>query len=123
MIEENFIRLYARDFVQLSIKSELGQDIDGALERRMTEARSHSSVMDASKGSGHLDALTVRLREEATRFDGRGMLAGVDPEQAAERRHGFLNAIADRLAEPKRGAMDGDGSLSLAPVARRTRRA
>ena len=124
VIEENFIRLYARDFVQLSVKSELGQDVDGALERKMADARNHSGVMDARKGSDHLAALTERLREEADRFDGRGLLAGTDPVAAAERRHGFLNAVADRLAAAPGGEAEGlVASLSLAPISRRTRRA
>lgn len=123
MIEENFVRLYARDFVMLSVRSELGQDIASQRERKMTDARSHSQVMDARKGSDHLAALTVRLREEATRFDGRGLLAGADLAQAAERRHSFLNAVADALATTgEREANAVADSLQLAPVARRTRR-
>jgi hypothetical protein len=124
LIEENFIRLYARDFVMLSVRSELGQPIESQCERKVTEARSHSQVMDARKGSDHLAALTVRLREEADRFDGRGLLAGADPIQAAERRHVFLNGIADQLATT--GEIQANAladSLQLAPVARRTRRA
>ena len=123
MIEENFIRLYARDFVQLSIRAELGQDVDDALERKVAEARVHSGVMDARKGSDHLAALRVRLREEAVRFNDRGILKDVDPAMAAGRRLSFLNRIADRLDEP------GDGvrgkvanSLSLAPYDMRQRR-
>ena len=122
MIEENFIRLYARDFVMLSVKSELGQSIEAQRERKVTEARSHAQVMDARKGSDHLAALTERVREEATRFDDRGLLAGADPVEAAERRRVFLNAVADELAGPGDGEVNAlASSLQLAPIARRTR--
>ena len=124
MIEENFIRLYARDFVMLSVKSELGQDVVAQRERKLVDARSHAQVMDARKGSDHLAALTVRVREEATRFDDRGLLAGADPVQAAERRRLFLNGVADELAEAGDGEVNAmASSLQLAPIARRVRRA
>ena len=126
MIEENFIRLYARDFVMLSVKSELGQDVEAQRDRKVTDARSHSQVMDARKGSDHLAALTARLRQEATRFDDRGLLAGADPAEAAERRRVFLNAVADELAtarEDEGGHNAVAASLQLAPIARRTARA
>lgn len=124
MIEENFVRLYARDFVMLSVRSELGQDVEVQRERKVIDARSHSRVMDARKGSNHLAALTVRLREEATRFDGRGMLAGADLAAAAERRHAFLNAVADELATAREDEANAVAdSLQLAPIARRTHRA
>ena len=80
--------------------------------------------MDARKGSDHLAALTERVREEATRFDDRGLLAGADPVEAAERRRVFLNAVADELAGPGDGEVNAlASSLQLAPIARRTRRA
>lgn len=122
MIEENFIRLYARDFVMLSVKSELGQDVGAQRERKMVDARSHAQVMDARKGSDHLAALTERVREEATRFDDRGLLAGTNPVEAAERRRVFLNAVADELAETGEGEVNAlAASLQLAPIGRRTR--
>jgi hypothetical protein len=100
MIEESFVRLYAHDFVQMAVKSELGQDVSAPLLRRLGEARSHAALMDARKGAGHLPALITRLRDEACRFDGRTMLKGADPRQAALRRLGFLCAVADTLSTP-----------------------
>lgn len=124
MIEENFIRLYARDFVMLSVKSELGQDVEALRERKLSDARSHAQVMDARKGSDHLAALTVRVREEATRFDDRGLQAGTNPAEAAERRHAFLNAVADELAAARENEPNAvASSLQLAPIGRRTPRA
>lgn len=122
MIEENFIRLYARDFVMLSVKSELGQDVEAQRERKLVDARSHAQVMDARKGSDHLAALTERVREEAVRFDDRGLQAGTDPVEAAERRRAFLNAVADELAETGEGEVNAlAASLQLAPIGRRAR--
>ncbi|WP_312205392.1 hypothetical protein [Brevundimonas sp.] len=99
MIEESFVRLYAHDFIQMAVKSELGQDVDAALQRRLAEARSHAALMDARKGSAHLTALIERIRDEAPRFDGRAMLRGADPSMAAKRRHRFLK-VADALVRP-----------------------
>ena len=124
MIEESFVRLYARDFVMLSVRSEQGQYVAALRDRKLVDARSHAQVMDARKGSDHLAALTVRVREEATRFDDRGLQAGTDPAEAAERRHAFLNAVADELAaahEDEPNAMAS--SLQLAPIGRRANRA
>ncbi len=106
MIEESFVRLHSHDFVQMAVKSELGQDVDVPLKRRLTDARSHAALMDARKGVGHLSALVVRLREEAVRFDGRTMLQGSDPRLAAQRRLGFLSAVADALVEPAAGTSE-----------------
>lgn len=122
MIEESFVRLYARDFVMLSVRSEQGQNVEALRERKLVDARSHAQVMDARKGSDHLAALTVRVREEATRFDDRGLQAGTDPVEAAERRRVFLNAVADELAETGEGEVNPlAASLQLAPIGRRTR--
>ena len=101
MIEESFVRLYAHDFVQFAGRSELGQDVDDALTRRLREARSHAVLMDRHKGSDHLAALIVRLRDEAGRFVGRPMLKDTDPVAAAERHKRFLLDIADVLSEPE----------------------
>jgi len=122
MIEESFVRLYARDFVMLSVRSEQGQNVEALRERKLVDARSHAQVMDARKGSDHLAALTVRVREEAVRFDDRGLQAGTNPVEAAERRRVFLNAVADELAEAGDGEVNAlAASLQLAPIARRTR--
>lgn len=101
MIEESFVRLYAHDFVQFAGRSELGQDVDEALVRRVREARSHAVLMDRHKGSDHLAALIVRLRDEAGRFVGRPMLKDADPVAAAGRHKRFLTDVADVLSEPE----------------------
>ncbi|WP_420471233.1 hypothetical protein [Brevundimonas sp. FT23042] len=100
MIEESFVRLYAHDFVQMARKSELGQDVDAMLQRRLTEARRHADLMDARKGPGHLAVLASRIRDEAQRFDGRTMLHGADPRHAAQRHLRFLSGVADSLGTP-----------------------
>ncbi|RZJ39504.1 MAG: hypothetical protein EON87_19810 [Brevundimonas sp.] len=89
MIEESFVRLYAHDFVQFAGRSELGQDVDEALTRRVREARSHAVLMDRHKGSDHLAALIERVRDEAGRFVGRPMLKDTDPAAAAGRHKRF----------------------------------
>jgi plasmid stabilization system protein ParE len=101
MIEESFVRMYAHDFKQLAGRSELGQDVDDALTRRLCEARAHAVLMDQRKGSDHLAALVGRLRDEAGRFVGRPMLKDADPVAAAVRHQRFLTEIADVLAEPE----------------------
>lgn len=100
MIEESFVRLYAHDFVQMARKSELGQDVDAMLQRRLTEVRHHADLMDARKGPGHLAVLASRIRDEAHRFDGRTMLHGADPRHAAQRHLRFLSSVADSLGTP-----------------------
>ncbi len=79
MIEENFVRLYAYDFVQMAVRSGLGQDVDAALQRRLAEARTHAVVMDNHKSKGHLAALINRVRDEASRVDSRAVRYGDDP--------------------------------------------
>lgn len=103
MIEENFVRMYSRDFAQLAVRAGLGQDVDVPLRRRLADARSHAQVMDQRKGKGHLPALASRIREEAERFDPRSARHGDDLEQAAADRLKFLTEIADTLSEPADG--------------------
>ena len=105
MIEESFVRLYAHDFVQFAARAELGQEIEPSLTRRLSDARAHSELMDARKGSGHLDALVARLNEEGSRFTGRALLKGADPVQAAMRHRAFLARVADLLSHER--AEDG----------------
>ncbi|MGX1691966.1 hypothetical protein RSD66_01095 [Brevundimonas sp. S1H14] len=100
MIEESFVRLYAQDFVQMAVRSGLGQDVDAALQRRLTEARIHAVVMDDRKSKGHLAALVRRVRDEAGRVDGRAMRYGDDPALAAQRRLRFLSGVAEALNAP-----------------------
>lgn len=97
MIEENFVRLYAHDFVRLAIRSEMGTpDADG-LQRRIREARAHAAIMDVRKGDGHLAALASRVRDEALSFNDRGVQKGVDVEEARRRHQIFLTGVADTL--------------------------
>ena len=100
MIEENFVRLYAYDFVQMAVRSGLGQDVDAALQRRLAEARTHAVVMDNHKSKGHLAALINRVRDEASRVDGRAVRYGADPAAAAEQRLRFLSDVAEALDAP-----------------------
>ena len=74
MIEDSYVRLYAHDFVQMAGRSELGQDVQGAVDTRLAAARAHAVIMDARKGPGHLNALVSRLRDLAPEFSGRVML-------------------------------------------------
>lgn len=108
MIEDAYVRLYAHDFVQMAGRSELGQDVNAAVEKRLVDARAHAVIMDARKGPGHLEALIRRLRDVAPEFTGRVMLKDANPVQAAERRLVFLTRIADSL-----GAVAPPQSLRL----------
>ena len=98
MIEDAYVRLYAHDFVQMAGRSELGQNVQGDVEKRLSDARAHAVIMDDRKTPGHLKALVERLRELAPEFSGRVMLKGANLEDAAERRLVFLNRIADAWA-------------------------
>lgn len=100
MIEENFVRLYAYDFVQMAVRSGLGQDVDAALQRRLAEARTHAVVMDNHKSKGHLAALINRVRDEANRVDSRAVRYGDDPALAAHQRFRFLSGVAQALDAP-----------------------
>lgn len=100
MIEENFVRLYAYDFVQMAVRSGLGQDVDAALQRRLAEARTHAVVMDNHKSKGHLAALINRVRDEASRVDSRAVRHGEDPALAAHQRFRFLSGVAEALDAP-----------------------
>lgn len=98
MIEDAYVRLYAHDFVQMAGRSELGQNVQDAVQKRLSDARAHAVIMDARKSPGHLNALVSRLRELAPEFTGRVMLKDANLEEAAERRLVFLNRVADALA-------------------------
>lgn len=100
MIEESFVRLYAYDFVQMAVRSGLGQDVDAALQRRLAEARTHAVVMDNHKSKGHLAALINRVRDEASRVDSRAARYGDDPALAAHQRFHFLLGVAEALDVP-----------------------
>ena len=98
MVEENFVRLYARDFVQLAWRSEIGQVVEDSLQRRMTEVRRHSDLMQLRKGADHLVAVIDRLRLEAERYDPRLLQKGVDPVDAGKRHRTFLLNVIERLS-------------------------
>lgn len=100
MIEENFVRLYAHDFLQFAARAELGQDIEPRLSKRLDEARKHCALMTQRKGADYRGALVARLREEASRFVGRPMLKDADPVLAEKRHRQFMSRIADILARP-----------------------
>lgn len=119
LIEENFVRLYARDFVQLAWRSEIGQGVEEPLRRRMDEVRRHSDLMRIRKGADHLVAVIARLRDEADRFNPRMVQKGVDPIDAGKRHRVFLLDVVERLsAEP----VDQDTSMALPGIkARRSR--
>src|SRR5690606_23059789 len=61
MIEDAYVRLYANDFAQMAGRSEMGQDVEGAVEKRLADARAHAVIMDDRKGPGHLEALIRRI--------------------------------------------------------------
>lgn len=114
MIEDGFVQMYARDFVHLASRAELGSEVEPGLERRISEARSHALLMDARKGEGHLDAVSERLRHEAKRKSIRLVRHGSSPLEALERRAAFLEHVIERLAEPV-----ADPGFSLEPIRRR----
>lgn len=100
MIEESYVRLYAADFVRMAQSAETRPLDPTAVPKRMDQARSHADVMDAAKGVGHLAALVTRLRDEARRPSQRHAAALQSDASAVERRHLFLNTIADALSLP-----------------------
>jgi hypothetical protein len=119
MIEENFVRLYARDFVQLAWRSEIGQGVEEPLQRRMAELRRHSDLMRIRKGADHLVAVIARLRDEAERFNPRLLQKGVDPVDAGKRHRTFLLDVVKQLSAE---SVDQDTSLALSGIkARRNR--
>ncbi|QTC92239.1 hypothetical protein [Brevundimonas goettingensis] len=97
MIEENFVRLYASDFVRMAKRPGLMAADDPALERRIVEARKHAGVMDARKGEGHLAALISRLKDEAGRLPSTIHNVLADDIGAIASRHRFLAEVASRL--------------------------
>lgn len=97
MIEDAYVRLYTNDFAQMAGRSEMGQDVEGAVEKRLADARAHAVIMDDRKGPGHLEALIRRIRDTAPEFTGRVMLKDANPQEAAHRRLVFLTRIADAL--------------------------
>ena len=110
MVEENFVRLYARDFVQLAWRSEIGQGVEDSLQRRMTEVRRHSDLMQLRKGADHLVAVIARLRDEAERFNPRLLQKGVDPVDAGKRHRAFLLNVVERLSS---APMAEESSIAL----------
>lgn len=98
-MEESFVSLYAKDFVRMAARAELRPLEPSVLPKRMAEARVHAHVMDAKKGGGHLEALIVRLRDEACRPASSYRLA-INLE-AGRNRQLFLVSVADALSRPE----------------------
>jgi hypothetical protein len=110
MIEQGFVQMYARDFVTLAARAESGVEVDIQVAKRITEARSHATLMDARKGEGHLPAVAERLRLESERGDIRTFRAGDDVAAALARRRVFLLDVAERLE----AAASAPGRTSMA---------
>jgi hypothetical protein len=119
MIEENFVRLYAKDFVQLAWRSEIGQGVEEPLQRRMAEVRRHSDLMQIRKGADHLVAVIARLRDEADRFNPRMVQKGVDPVDAGKRHRTFLLDVVERLSA---APVAEDASMALPAIKARRHR-
>jgi hypothetical protein len=114
LIEDGFVQMYARDFVVLASRAELGTDVEQGLARRITEVRSHAALMDARKGPGHLDAVAERLRHEAASKSIRLFRNGSSPAEALERRASFLEGVIAQIAVSNED--DGSESLGLEPT-------
>lgn len=119
MIEENFVRLYAHDFVQLAWRREVGQGVEEALERRIVELRRHSDLMRIRKGADHMVAVIARLKAEAEQFNPRVVRKDVDPVAARKRHREFLLDVAERLSTPPPVE---DSSMALPMIKARRRR-
>ena len=111
MIEENYVRLYATDFVRMAQRAETYGTDAGSIAKRTAEARAHATLMDARKGPGHLAALASRLRDEARHPRTTGRL-GADEAQAIDRKYAFLNAVANDLDEGLPGLSPPDSARS-----------
>jgi hypothetical protein len=104
MAEEQFVQMYVRDFTTLASRAESGVDVEPQVRKRILETRSHAALMDARKSSGHLAAVSDRLRVEARRDPSQAVRTAADPAGAAVRRKAFLLRVADLLeAEAVRG--------------------
>jgi hypothetical protein len=97
MAEEQFVRMYVRDFSHFATRSEDGQDVDTQLRQRIEEARSHAELMDSRKAPGHLAAVVERLRETARSAPVYPHRTAIDYAAAADRREVFLMKVADLL--------------------------
>ena len=99
MAEEGFVQMYLRDFSHLAARAAAGQDVEEALNKRVSDAQRHAEIMDARKEAGHLEAVAERLKTESRRCDTRAMRLEGDPEAAFARREAFLLRCADMLGE------------------------
>jgi len=101
MPEEQFVRMYVRDFATLAARAETGSDVEALVKKRIDETRSHAALMDMRKADGHLAAVSERLRLESRRNAAGSLRNAPDPEAAAKRREEFMLRVADMLdADP-----------------------
>ena len=101
MAEEQFVRMYVRDFATLAARAEAGSDVEAQLRKRIDETRVHAAIMDKRKAEGHLAAVSERLRLESRRNAAGALRNALDPEAAAKRREEFMLRVADLLdADP-----------------------
>ena len=98
-MEESFVSLYAKDFVRMAARAAVRPLEPTVLPKRMADARIHARVMDAKKGGGHLEALIVRLRDEACRPASYYRLP-IDLGAGRDRQL-FLTSVADSLSQPE----------------------
>ena len=100
-------------------RSEIGQGVEDALQRRIAELRRHSDLMRIRKGADHLVPVIARVREEAERFNPRMVQKGVDPVEAGKRHRVFLLDVAERLST---APVVEDESMALPAIKARRRR-
>ena len=79
MAEEQFVQMYVRDFTTLAARAESGIDVEAQVKKRILETRSHAQLMDARKSSGHLEAVSERLRAESRRDPSQAVRTAADP--------------------------------------------
>lgn len=106
MAEEGFVQMYVHDFATLAARAEAGSDVEAAVRKRVSDARSHAALMDARKEPGHLAAVADRLKLEAKQSSPRHMRQSLDPDAVA-RREAFLMGVADLLDAD---APEGEGA-------------
>lgn len=97
MAEEQFVQMYVRDFTTLAARAESGIDVEAQVRKRVLETRSHAKLMDARKSTGHLAAVSERLRAESRKDPSQAVRTAADPVGAATRRKAFLLRVADLL--------------------------
>lgn len=108
MPEEQFVRMYVRDFATLAARAETGSDVEAQVRKRVDETRSHAELMDRRKTGGHLAAVSDRIRQESRRAAVGSLRNAADPDAAAKRREEFMLRVADMLdADPVAAELRG----------------